>query len=47
MATAAVQSVKEIMDPTFVPTAANKALFDLKNGYVYKVVVDNIIEPSL
>jgi hypothetical protein len=35
------------MDPSFVPVAANKALFDLKNGYVYKVAVDNIQESSL
>jgi hypothetical protein len=47
MATATVQSVQEIMDPTFVPAAADKALFDLKNGYVYRVAVDNILEPSL
>jgi hypothetical protein len=47
MATATVQSVQEIMDPTFVPAAADKALFNLKNGYVYKVAVDNILEPSL
>jgi hypothetical protein len=47
MATATVQSVQEVMDPTFVPAAADKALFDLKNGYVYKVAVDNLLEPSL
>ena len=46
-ATAKVQSISELLDPTYVPPAADKALFDLKNSYFYKVEVDNILEPSL
>jgi hypothetical protein len=46
-ATATVQSIAEVMNHTYVPSAGDKPLFDLKNSYWYKVLVDIIKESSL
>jgi hypothetical protein len=46
-ATATVQSIAEVLDHTYVPPVGDKPLFDLKNSYWYKVLVDIIQESSL
>jgi hypothetical protein len=46
-ATATVQSIAEVLNHTYVPSAGDKPLFDLKNSYWYKVLVDIIQELSL
>jgi hypothetical protein len=46
-AMATVQSIVEVLDHTYVPPAGDKPLFDLKNSYWYKVLVDIIQESSL
>jgi hypothetical protein len=46
-AMATVQSIAEVLDHTYVPPAGDKPLFDLKNSYWYKVLVDIIQESSL
>jgi hypothetical protein len=46
-ATATVQLIAEMLDHTYVPPAGDKRLFDLKNSYWYKVLVDIIQESSL
>jgi hypothetical protein len=46
-ATATVQSIAEVLNHTYVPSAGDKPLFDLKNSYWYKVLVDMIQESSL
>ena len=46
-ATATVQSISEVLNHTYIPSATDKPLFDLKNSYWYKVLVDIIQESSL
>jgi hypothetical protein len=46
-ATATVQSIAEVLNHTYVPSVGDKPLFDLKNSYWYKVLVDIIQESSL
>jgi hypothetical protein len=46
-ATATVQLIAEVLNHTYIPSAEDKPLFDLKNSYWYKVVVDIIQELSL
>jgi hypothetical protein len=46
-ATATVQSIAEVMNHTYIPSAEDKPLFNLKNSYWYKVLVDIIQELSL
>jgi hypothetical protein len=46
-ATATVQLIAEVLNYTYVPSAGDKPLFDLKNSYWYKVLVDIIQESSL
>jgi hypothetical protein len=46
-ATATVQSIAEVLNHTYVPSAGDKLLFDLKNSFWYKVLVDFIQESSL
>jgi hypothetical protein len=46
-ATATVQSIAKVLNHTHVPSAGDKPLFDLKNSYWYKVLVDIIEESSL
>jgi hypothetical protein len=46
-ATATVQSIAEVLNHTYIPSAEDKPLFDLKNSYWYKVLVDIIQESSL
>jgi hypothetical protein len=46
-ATATVQSIAEVLNHTYVPSAGDKPLFDLKNSHWYKVLVDIIQESSL
>jgi hypothetical protein len=46
-ATATIQSIVEVLDHTYVPPAGDKPLFDLKNSYWYKGLVDIIQESSL
>jgi hypothetical protein len=46
-ATAAVQLIAEVLNHTYIPSAEDKPLFDLKNSYWYKVLVDIIQESSL
>jgi hypothetical protein len=46
-ATATVQSIAEVLNHTYIPSAGDKPLFDLKNSYWYKVLVDIIQESSL
>jgi hypothetical protein len=46
-ATATVQSVAKVLNHTYVPSMGDKPLFDLKNSYWYKVLVDIIQESSL
>jgi hypothetical protein len=46
-ATATIQSIAEVLNHTYIPSAEDKLLFDLKNSYWYKVYVDIIQELSL
>jgi hypothetical protein len=46
-ATATIQSIAEVLNHAYIPSAMNKPLFDLKNSYWYKVLVDIIQELSL
>jgi hypothetical protein len=46
-ATATVQSIAEVLNHTYIPSAGDKPLFDLKNSYWYKFLVDIIQELSL
>jgi hypothetical protein len=46
-ATATVQSIAEVLNHAYIPSAEDKPLFDLKNSYWYKVLVDIIQESSL
>ena len=46
-ATATIQLIAKVLDHTYVPPAGDKPLFDLKNSYWYKVLVDIIQESSL
>jgi hypothetical protein len=46
-ATATVQSIAKVLNHTYIPSAGDKPLFDLKNSYWYKVLVDIIQELSL
>jgi hypothetical protein len=46
-ATATIQSIAEVLNHTYIPSAGDKPLFDLKNSYWYKVLVDIIQELSL
>jgi hypothetical protein len=46
-ATATVQSIAEVLNHAYIPSAEDKPLFDLKNSYWYKVLVDIIQELSL
>jgi hypothetical protein len=45
--TATVQSITEVLNHTYIPSAEDKPLFNLKNSYWYKVLVDIIQESSL
>jgi hypothetical protein len=46
-AMATVQSIAEVLNHTYIPSAGDKPLFNLKNSYWYKVLVDIIQESSL
>jgi hypothetical protein len=46
-AMATVQLIAEVLNHTYIPSAEDKPLFDLKNSYWYKVLVDIIQESSL
>jgi hypothetical protein len=46
-ATATIQLIAEVLNHTYIPSAGDKLLFDLKNSYWYKVLVDIIQELSL
>jgi hypothetical protein len=46
-AMATVQLIAEVLNHTYVPSAGDKPLFNLKNSYWYKVLVDIIQESSL
>jgi hypothetical protein len=46
-ATATVQSITKVLNHTYISSAEKKPLFDLKNSYWYKVLVDIIQESSL
>jgi hypothetical protein len=46
-ATATIQLIAKVLNHTYVPSAGDKPLFDLKNSYWYKVLVDIIQESSL
>jgi hypothetical protein len=46
-ATATVQLIAEVLNHTYVPSAGDKPLLNLKNSYWYKVLVDIIQELSL
>jgi hypothetical protein len=46
-AKATVQSIAEVLNHTYVPSVGDKPLFDLKNSYWCKVLVDIIQESSL
>jgi hypothetical protein len=46
-AMATVQSIAEVLNHTYIPSVEDKPLFDLKNSYWYKVLVDIIQESSL
>jgi hypothetical protein len=46
-AMATVQSIAEVLNHTYIPPAGDKPLFNLKNSYWYKVLVDIIQESSL
>jgi hypothetical protein len=45
-ATATVQLIAELLNHTYIPSVGDKPLFDLKNSYWYKVLVDIIQESS-
>jgi hypothetical protein len=44
---ATVQLIAEVLNHTYVPSVGDKPLFDLKNSYWYKVLVDIIQDSSL
>jgi hypothetical protein len=44
---ATIQSIAEVLNHTYIPSAWDKPLFNLKNSYWYKVLVDIIQESSL
>jgi hypothetical protein len=44
---ATIQLIAEVLNHTHIPSAEDKPLFDLKNSYWYKVLVDIIQELSL
>jgi hypothetical protein len=46
-ATATVQSIAKVLNHTYVPSAGDKPLVNLKKSYWYKVLVDIIQESSL
>jgi hypothetical protein len=46
-ATATIQLITEVLDHAYIPSAMDKPLFNLKNSYWYKVLVDIIQESSL
>jgi hypothetical protein len=46
-ATATIQLIAEVLNHTYIPSAEDKPLFDLKNSYWYKVLADIIHESSL
>jgi hypothetical protein len=46
-AMATVQSIAEVLNHTYIPSAGDKPLFHLKNSYWYKVIIDIIQESSL
>jgi hypothetical protein len=46
-ATATIQSIAEVLNHAYIPSVEDKPLFDLKNSYWYKVLVDIIQESSL
>jgi hypothetical protein len=46
-AMATIQLIAEMLNHTYIPSAGDKPLFDLKNSYWYKVLVDIIQESSL
>jgi hypothetical protein len=46
-AMATIQSIAKVLNHTYIPSVGDKALFDLKNSYWYKVLVDIIQELSL
>jgi hypothetical protein len=46
-AMATIQSIAEVLNHTYIPSAEDKPLFNLKNSYWYKVLVDIIQELSL
>jgi hypothetical protein len=46
-ATATIQSIAEVLNHTYIPSVEDKPLFDLKNSYWYKVLVDIIQELSV
>jgi hypothetical protein len=46
-ATSTIQSIAEVLNHAYIPSAEDKPLFDLKNSYWYKVLVDIIQESSL
>jgi hypothetical protein len=43
-ATATIQSIAKVLNHAYIPSAMDKPLFDLKNSYWYKVLVDIIQE---
>jgi hypothetical protein len=46
-AMATIQLIAEVLNHTYIPSAGDKPLFDLKNRYWYKVLFDIIQELSL
>jgi hypothetical protein len=46
-AMATIQLIAEVLNHTYIPSAGDKPLFNLKNSYWYKVPVDIIQESSL
>jgi hypothetical protein len=44
---ATIQSIAEVLNHAYIPSAEDKPLFDLKNSYWYKVLVDIIQESAL
>jgi hypothetical protein len=46
-ATATIHSMAKVLNHTYIPSAEDKPLFDLKNSYWYKVLIDIIQESSL
>jgi hypothetical protein len=45
-ATATIQLIAEVLNHTYIPSVGDKPLFDLKNSYWYKVLIDIIQESS-